>query len=53
MIFEIPKSELKFISDKLVAYFSEVDNTKPLAGYADDILNAKSYEIVPEDVLTY
>ena len=34
-------------SNVLVAYFSATGNTRPLAGYAADILGADLYEIVP------
>ena len=35
-------------STTLVAYFSATGNTRPLAGYAADILDADLYEIVPQ-----
>ena len=36
----------------LVAYFSATGTTRPLAGYAADILNADLYEIVPVEPYT-
>ena len=39
-------------SSYLVVYFSATGNTRPLAEYAADILNADIYEIVPEQPYT-
>lgn len=40
------------VTNIIVVYFSATGTTKQAAGYAADILNADSYEIVPEDPYT-
>ena len=46
------KNEDPAADNILVAYFSATGTTKSLAQYAAHILNADSYEIVPEDPYT-